>query len=108
MGINDVLIPLHSGDVLLASCQDRQLRSYSISGKLLTTVRGTGGEADLQQGSLEKFCLDPSETYAASVCSDRHVYVVEIRSGKCVAAITGIGESATDVEFSEDCRSSVY
>ncbi|KAJ1374693.1 hypothetical protein KIN20_037440 [Parelaphostrongylus tenuis] len=103
MGVNDLLIPL-SGNILLASCQDRQLRAYSISGKLLTTVRGTGGEADLQQGSLGKFCLDPSGTYAASVCSDRHVYMVEVRSGKCLAAVTGIGEAATDVEFSEDCR----
>ncbi|PIO77381.1 hypothetical protein TELCIR_00508 [Teladorsagia circumcincta] len=103
MGINDLLIPA-SGGVILASCQDRQLRSYSLTGKLLTAVKGTGGEADLQQGSLGKFCLDPSCTYAASVCSDRHVYVVELRTGKCVAAVTGIGESATDVEFSEDCR----
>ncbi|KAK5964971.1 putative wd40 protein [Trichostrongylus colubriformis] len=103
MGINDLLVPA-SGGTILASCQDRQLRSYSLSGKLLTTVKGTGGEADLQQGFLGKFCLDPSCTYAASVCSDRHVYVVELRTGKCVAAVTGIGESATDVEFSEDCR----
>uniref|UniRef100_A0A0K0CZC3 WD_REPEATS_REGION domain-containing protein n=1 Tax=Angiostrongylus cantonensis TaxID=6313 RepID=A0A0K0CZC3_ANGCA len=103
MGINDLLIPM-SGNVLLTSCQDRQLRAYSLSGKLLTTVRGTGGEADLQQGSLGKFCLDPSGIYAASVCSDRHVYMVEVRSGKCLAALTGIGESATDVEYSEDCR----
>ncbi|KAE9411734.1 hypothetical protein Angca_000415, partial [Angiostrongylus cantonensis] len=39
MGINDLLIPM-SGNVLLTSCQDRQLRAYSLSGKLLTTVRG--------------------------------------------------------------------
>ncbi|XGW02920.1 hypothetical protein V3C99_014724 [Haemonchus contortus] len=103
IGISDLLVPA-SGGTILASCQDRQLRSYSFTGKLLTTVKGTGGEADLQQGSLGKFCLDPSCTYAASVCSDRHVYVVEVRTGKCVAAVTGIGESATDVEFSEDCR----
>ncbi|KAK6754314.1 hypothetical protein RB195_013363 [Necator americanus] len=103
VGINDLLISM-SGPSLMASCQDRQLRSYSFAGKLLTTVRGTGGEADLQQGFLGKFCLDPSCTYAASVCSDRHVYVVEAKTGKCVAAVTGIGESATDVEFSEDCR----
>ncbi|VDM52202.1 unnamed protein product [Angiostrongylus costaricensis] len=89
MGINDLLIPI-SGNILLTSCQDRQLRAYSLSGKLLTT-----------------FCLDPSGIYAASVCSDRHVYMVEVRSGKCLAALTGIGESATDVEFSEDCRSAV-
>ncbi|ETN82918.1 WD domain, G-beta repeat protein [Necator americanus] len=86
VGINDLLISM-SGPSLMASCQDRQLRSYSFAGKLLTT-----------------FCLDPSCTYAASVCSDRHVYVVEAKTGKCVAAVTGIGESATDVEFSEDCR----
>lgn len=103
IGINDLLVPTN-GATLLTSCQDRQLRSYSLTGKLLTVVRGTGGEADIQQGSLGKFCLDPSCTYAASVCSDRHVYVVEVRTGKCVAAVTGIGESATDVEFSEDCR----
>ncbi|WKY11716.1 hypothetical protein Q1695_003354 [Nippostrongylus brasiliensis] len=103
VGINDLLIPI-SAPTLLTSCQDRQLRSYSLSGKLLTTVRGTGGEADLQQGWLTKFCLDPSCTYVASVCSDRHVYIVELKTGKCVAAVTGIGESATDVEFSEDCR----
>ncbi|VDL79251.1 unnamed protein product [Nippostrongylus brasiliensis] len=102
VGINDLLIPI-SAPTLLTSCQDRQLRSYSLSGKLLTTVRGTGGEADLQQGWLTKFCLDPSCTYVASVCSDRHVYIVELKTGKCVAAVTGIGESATDVEFSEDC-----
>ncbi|VDM82827.1 unnamed protein product, partial [Strongylus vulgaris] len=53
MGINDLLVSL-SGPSLLASCQDRQLRSYSFTGKLLSTVRGTGGEADLQQGSLGK------------------------------------------------------
>ncbi|VDO60000.1 unnamed protein product [Heligmosomoides polygyrus] len=92
IGINDLLVPTN-GATLLTSCQDRQLRSYSLTGKLLAVVRGTGGEADIQQGSLGKFCLDPSCTYAASVCSDRHVSVVEVRTGKCVAAVTGIGVS---------------
>ncbi|KAK6029040.1 WD domain, G-beta repeat protein [Ostertagia ostertagi] len=60
MGINDLLIPA-SGGVILASCQDRQLRSYSLTGKLLTAVKGTGGEADLQQGSLGKLYVTPGE-----------------------------------------------
>uniref|UniRef100_A0A1I7XNU5 WD_REPEATS_REGION domain-containing protein n=1 Tax=Heterorhabditis bacteriophora TaxID=37862 RepID=A0A1I7XNU5_HETBA len=103
VSLNHLLIS-PSGNSLLTACHDRQLRSYSLRGKLLTTVKGTGGEADIHQGTLNKFCIDPSGSFAATICSDRQVYVVDARSGNCVAAIGGTGDAATDVSFSNDCR----
>uniref|UniRef100_A0A914C1N5 MABP1/WDR62 second WD40 domain-containing protein n=1 Tax=Acrobeloides nanus TaxID=290746 RepID=A0A914C1N5_9BILA len=86
--------------LLIAACQDRQLRTYTISGKLARTVKGTLCE----EGTLTKLCMDPSGTFAATVCSDRYVYVVDIATGECAAVLSGQSDCVTSIGFSPDCR----
>ncbi|KAH7730357.1 WD repeat-containing protein 62 [Aphelenchoides avenae] len=93
-------ITILPGGNILAACQDRQLRTYTDSGKLLRTVQGTLCE----DGTLTKLCVDPSGTYAATVCSDRFVYIVEVATGECVAVLSGQSESVTSIGFTPDCR----
>lgn len=99
---------------ILAACQDRQLRTYTIGGKLLRTVQGTlcedGTLTKVRRSCLPtvasriQLCLDPSGTFAATVCSDRYVYVVEVATGECVAVLSGQSESVTSIGFTPDCR----
>ncbi|VDM48489.1 unnamed protein product [Toxocara canis] len=96
-GLNNMVM---SADGILAACQDRQLRTYSLQGKLVKQVRG----ATTDDGQLTKVRLDPSGTFAATVCSDRNVYVVEASTGECAAILSGQSDSVTDVAFSHDCR----
>ena len=58
----------------------------------------------MKKYSLVQIYLDPSQTYAATVCSDRYVYIVNVSTGECVAALCGQSDSITDVAFSNDCR----
>ncbi|KAI1722877.1 mitogen-activated protein kinase-binding protein 1 [Ditylenchus destructor] len=85
---------------ILTACQDRQMRLFSPAGKLLKTSKGT----NCDDGPLTKFCLDPSETFAATVCSDRSVYVVDISSGESAAVLSGQSDCVTAIEFTPDCR----
>ncbi|VDN17112.1 unnamed protein product [Gongylonema pulchrum] len=97
-GLNSAVI-CPDGDLLVA-CQDRQLRLYSTKGKLIKQIKGAASG----DGQLTKVCLDPSGTYAATVCSNRTVYVIDLRSGECVVTLKGSFENVTDVAFSSDCR----
>jgi WD40 repeat protein len=48
--------------------------------------------------------LDPSGTFAATVCSDRFVYIVDVLSGDCVAVLSGQSDGITAIGFTSDCR----
>uniref|UniRef100_A0A914GS67 Mitogen-activated protein kinase-binding protein 1 n=1 Tax=Globodera rostochiensis TaxID=31243 RepID=A0A914GS67_GLORO len=85
---------------VLVGCQDRQLRMYSEAGKLLKTVKGTVCE----EGTITKFCLDHSESFAATICSDRFVYIMDLSNGECVAVLNGQSDSVTGISFSSDCK----
>ncbi|KAL3117227.1 hypothetical protein niasHT_007630 [Heterodera trifolii] len=85
---------------VLVGCQDRQLRVYNEASKLLTTVRGTVCE----EGTITKLCLDPSESFAATICSDRFVYIMDLSNGECVAVLNGQSDSVTGISFSSDCK----
>uniref|UniRef100_A0A914WB24 Mitogen-activated protein kinase-binding protein 1 n=1 Tax=Plectus sambesii TaxID=2011161 RepID=A0A914WB24_9BILA len=85
---------------ILAACQDRQIRAFSLQGKLVRTVKGTIGE----DGILTKMALDPSGSFAATVCSDKSVYVVDAASGDCVAVLAGQSDAVSSVTFTPDCR----
>uniref|UniRef100_A0A915EJ35 WD repeat domain 62 n=1 Tax=Ditylenchus dipsaci TaxID=166011 RepID=A0A915EJ35_9BILA len=98
MGSN--CLNLTSDGNILTACQDRQLRTFSPNGKLLKTVKGT----NCDEGTLTKFCLDPSELFAATVCSDRYVYITDVSTGECVAMLTGQSDSVTSIQFTPDCR----
>uniref|UniRef100_A0A183BLH1 WD_REPEATS_REGION domain-containing protein n=1 Tax=Globodera pallida TaxID=36090 RepID=A0A183BLH1_GLOPA len=88
---------------VLVGCQDRQLRMYNEAGKLLKTVRGTVCE----EGTITKFCLDHSESFAATICSDRFVYIMDLSNGECVAVLNGQSDSVTGISFSSDCKEGV-
>uniref|UniRef100_A0AC35GKW9 Anaphase-promoting complex subunit 4 WD40 domain-containing protein n=1 Tax=Panagrolaimus sp. PS1159 TaxID=55785 RepID=A0AC35GKW9_9BILA len=85
---------------LIGACQDRQLRTYTINGKMNKQIKGTLCE----EGTLTKLALDPSGTYAATVCSDRYVYVIDISTGECAAVLNGQADCVTSIAFTPDCR----
>ena len=85
---------------LIAACQDRHLRTYTINGKVNKQVKGTLCE----EGTLTKLALDPSGTYAATVCSDRYVYVIDVATGECAAVLNGQADCVTSIAFTPDCR----
>ncbi|KAE9553110.1 hypothetical protein FO519_003663 [Halicephalobus sp. NKZ332] len=87
-------------DTLLFACQDRQVRTYTVNGKMIKQVKGTLCE----EGTLTKLTLDPSGTYAATVCSDRYVYLIDIATGECAAMLNGQSDSVTAIAFTPDCR----
>ncbi|VDD88387.1 unnamed protein product [Enterobius vermicularis] len=96
-GLNNVTM---LGPHIFAACQDRQLRSYSLQGKLVRQVKGGISE----EGQLTKVKLDPSGTFAATVSTDRSVYIVDALSGECAAVLLGQSDAVTDVAFTLDCR----
>ncbi|CAD5232103.1 unnamed protein product [Bursaphelenchus xylophilus] len=85
---------------LLAACGDRKLHSYSLNGKLIKSVKGTLCE----EGNLTKLVLDPSGTYAATICSDRYVYIIDVATGECAAVLSGQSDTVASVTFTADCR----
>ncbi|GMR59379.1 hypothetical protein PMAYCL1PPCAC_29574, partial [Pristionchus mayeri] len=87
---------------LLAACGDRQLRKYSLSGKLLSTVKATTDAGSVGSSSCTRMAIDHSGTFVASICSDRFVYIVEAKSGNPVAVLKGFGDIATSIAFSND------
>ncbi|GMT11041.1 hypothetical protein PFISCL1PPCAC_2338 [Pristionchus fissidentatus] len=89
---------------LLAACADRQLRRYSLGGKQMTTVKATTDAAGNGSSSCTRMAIDHSGTFVASICSDRFVYIVEVKSGNPVAVLRGFGDLATSIAFSADQR----
>ncbi|CAD5223544.1 unnamed protein product [Bursaphelenchus okinawaensis] len=85
---------------LMAACADRKLHLYSLNGKLIKSVKGTLCE----EGNLTKLVLDPSGTYAATICSDRYVYVIDVATGECAAVLSGQSDTVASVTFTADCR----
>ncbi|TKR86781.1 hypothetical protein L596_011300 [Steinernema carpocapsae] len=96
--LNDMV--LSPDGSLVAACHDRQIRTYNTHGKLTNTVKGTLCE----DGVLTKLSLDPSGTFAAAVCSDRFVYLVNSSNGECAAVLSGFSEPVTALSFTNDCR----
>ena len=52
-----------------------------------------------------QMCIDKSGTYAATVCSDKNVYVIDANSGECVAVLSGQSDAISAVSFTHDFRS---
>lgn len=48
--------------------------------------------------------MDPSGNYAATVCTNRNVYIIDVVTGEFVAVLTGQSDNITDIAFSSDCR----
>ncbi|EJW88063.1 hypothetical protein WUBG_01025, partial [Wuchereria bancrofti] len=96
-GLNYVVL---GADGMVAACQDRQLRTYSFQGKLVKQIKGAASD----DGQLTKVRLDPSGTYAAAVCTNRNVYIIDIATGEFAAVLTGQSDNITDIAFSADCR----
>lgn len=96
-GLNFVVL---SADGMVAACQDRQLRTYSFQGRLVKQIKGAASD----DGQLTKVRLDPSGTYAAAVCTNRNVYIIDIATGEFAAILTGQSDNITDIAFSADCR----
>ncbi|VDO58854.1 unnamed protein product [Onchocerca flexuosa] len=89
-----------SADGMIAACQDRQLRIYSFQGKLVKQIKGAAGD----DGQLTRVRLDPSGIYAAAVCTNRNVYIIDLATGEFAAVLTGQSDNITDIAFSADCR----
>ncbi|VBB33051.1 unnamed protein product [Acanthocheilonema viteae] len=96
-GLNYVVL---SADGMVAACQDRQLRTYSSQGKLVKQIKGAASD----DGQLTRVRLDPSGIYAATVCTNRNVYIIDIATGEFVSVLTGQSDNITDIAFSADCR----
>uniref|UniRef100_A0A7E4V5I5 WD_REPEATS_REGION domain-containing protein n=1 Tax=Panagrellus redivivus TaxID=6233 RepID=A0A7E4V5I5_PANRE len=94
------LVIAPDGNSLMLACQDRQLRTYSITGKSMKAIKGTLCE----EGMLTKLALDPSGTYAATICSDRYVYIIDVATGECAAVLNGQTDCVTSIAFTPDCR----
>uniref|UniRef100_A0A0R3RVR6 WD_REPEATS_REGION domain-containing protein n=1 Tax=Elaeophora elaphi TaxID=1147741 RepID=A0A0R3RVR6_9BILA len=96
-GLNYVVL---SAEGMVAACQDRQLRTYSSQGKLIKQIKGAASD----DGQLTRVRLDPSGIYAATVCTNRNVYIIDISTGEFAAVLTGQSDNITDIAFSADCR----
>ncbi|VDM98524.1 unnamed protein product [Thelazia callipaeda] len=96
-GLNCV-VPNTEG--MVAACQDRQLRTYSFQGKLVKQIKGSSSD----DGQLTRVALDPSGIYAATVCTNKNVYIVDLNTGESAAVLTGQSDNIMDIAFSTDCR----
>uniref|UniRef100_A0A915PYL5 Anaphase-promoting complex subunit 4-like WD40 domain-containing protein n=1 Tax=Setaria digitata TaxID=48799 RepID=A0A915PYL5_9BILA len=96
-GLNCVVL---NTEGMVAACQDRQLRTYSFQGKLTKQIKGAASD----DGQLTRVRLDPSGIYAATVCTNRNVYIIDVATGEFAAVLTGQSENITDIAFSADCR----
>uniref|UniRef100_A0A1I7VXU8 WD_REPEATS_REGION domain-containing protein n=1 Tax=Loa loa TaxID=7209 RepID=A0A1I7VXU8_LOALO len=96
-GLNYIVL---SAGGMVAACQDRQLRTYSFQGKLVKQIKGAASD----DGQLTRVRLDPSGIYAATVCTNRNVYIIDVATGEFAAVLTGQSDNITDVAFSADCR----
>uniref|UniRef100_A0A1I7ZSY1 WD_REPEATS_REGION domain-containing protein n=1 Tax=Steinernema glaseri TaxID=37863 RepID=A0A1I7ZSY1_9BILA len=96
--LNDMVVSPEG--TLVAACHDRQIRSFNTQGKLTKVVKGTLCE----DGALTRLSLDPSGTFAAAVCSDRFVYLMNASTGECAAVLSGFSEPVTAISFTNDCR----
>ncbi|CAB3396468.1 unnamed protein product [Caenorhabditis bovis] len=90
-------------DILVIAGHDRILRQFDLNGKLIREVKGADDDV-AQHGKIVKVTTDSSASYACAVCSDKFVYVTDMRTGTCLAALCGFGAPPTDAVFSEDFR----
>uniref|UniRef100_A0A8D0CAL7 WD repeat domain 62 n=1 Tax=Salvator merianae TaxID=96440 RepID=A0A8D0CAL7_SALMN len=83
------------------ACQDRNVRVYNtVSGKQKWCYKSSQGE----EGCPLKVQLDPSGTFLATSCSDKSIFIIEFRSGECVAKVFGHSEVITGIKFTFDCK----
>nr|pir hypothetical protein H24G06.1 - Caenorhabditis elegans [Caenorhabditis elegans] len=90
-------------DLFVVAGHDRMLRQFDINGKTVREVKGTDDDV-AHSGKILKVAIDHSGSYAISVCSDKFVYVTDLRSGVCLAVLCGFGAPATDATFSDDFK----
>ncbi|CAI2355107.1 unnamed protein product [Caenorhabditis sp. 36 PRJEB53466] len=90
-------------DSLVVAGHDRMLRQFDINGKPIREVKGTDDDV-AHTGKIQKVAVDASGSYAISVCSDKFVYVTDLRTGACLAVLCGFGAPPTDATFSDDFK----
>ncbi|KAF1750546.1 hypothetical protein GCK72_017097 [Caenorhabditis remanei] len=90
-------------EMFVVGGHDRMLRQFDINGKLVREVKGTDDDV-AHSGKIQKLAVDHSGSYAISVCSDKYVYVVDLRTGVCLAVLCGFGAPPTDATFSDDFK----
>uniref|UniRef100_A0A8R1IN39 WD_REPEATS_REGION domain-containing protein n=1 Tax=Caenorhabditis japonica TaxID=281687 RepID=A0A8R1IN39_CAEJA len=91
-------------DIFVIAGHDRMLRQFDINGKSIREVKGTDDEV-AHTGKIQKVAVDASGSYALSVCSDKYVYLSDLRAGTCLAVLCGFGAPPTDATFSDDFKS---
>ncbi|XP_077579098.1 mitogen-activated protein kinase-binding protein 1-like [Stigmatopora nigra] len=86
------------GTRVAIACQDRTVRLYhAMTGKLSKCLRGL-------EGAPLKVAVDPSGWLLAVGCSDKKVYILDLRSGERLATLTGHSEPVSCLSFSVDAR----
>ncbi|EFO97975.1 hypothetical protein CRE_29400 [Caenorhabditis remanei] len=90
-------------EMFVVGGHDRMLRQFDINGKLVREVKGTDDDV-AHSGKIQKLAVDHSGSYAISVCSDKYVYVMDLRTGVCLAVLCGFGAPPTDATFSDDFK----
>ncbi|ULT90797.1 hypothetical protein L3Y34_008837 [Caenorhabditis briggsae] len=93
-------------DMFVVGGHDRMLRQIDINGKPVREVKGTDDDV-AHSGKIHKIAIDHSGSYAISVCSDKYVYVVDLRTGGCLAVLCGFGAPPTDATFTDDFKNVV-
>ncbi|CAL2045723.1 unnamed protein product [Caenorhabditis brenneri] len=109
--VQQISVPSSIGDMtfikyvemFVVGGHDRMLRQLDINGKPVREVKGTDDDV-AHSGKIQKIAIDHSGSYAISVCSDKYVYVTDLRTGVCLAVLCGFGAPPTDATFSDDFK----
>nr|XP_027202549.1 uncharacterized protein LOC113796468 isoform X2 [Dermatophagoides pteronyssinus] len=96
----DMAVDQKKNHIVTAS-QDRLIRTYDVwTGKNLNNFKGSLSE----DGALIKIAFDPSNTFLATSCTDKSIYIYDYQSGECLATTSGHSEIVTGLKFSLDGR----
>ncbi|CAI5451731.1 unnamed protein product [Caenorhabditis angaria] len=89
-------------DLIVIGGHDRILKHYDLEGKHLRDVKSMD-DSEIA-GKIVKIAIDSSGSYVCTICSDKYIYLSDLRTGNCLAILCGFGAPPTDVVFSDDFR----
>lgn len=86
-------------ELLNTISQDRMIREYSIKdGKKIRQFRGSLNE----DGYLIKMDIDRNGQFLATACTDKLVYIWDLKTTECLAYFYGHSETVNDLKFTSD------
>ncbi|CAF0967394.1 unnamed protein product [Adineta steineri] len=90
----------HQYNRIYTTCRDRTIRVYNIDdGKQIQTWKCSTSDKD---GYLNKIGIDASGRYLAISCSNKYIYLWDLKLQECISSLCGHDKDVNDLKFSHD------